>query len=67
MSKNSLLSMQGSFLLGVDASKSWDIIDLIRAKKAAAGLISDLTYDVDGDGAVTESDVTAIRKTLLTV
>ena len=65
MNKSGLFSMQGSVVLGVDASQSWDIIDLIRAKKTASGAISDPSYDLDGDGAVTANDVDLVKDLLI--
>ena len=68
MAKNSLFSAQGSFLVGVDVDKKneVDVIDIVRAKKAAAGLIDAPRYDMNGDGVVDEADVKELRKVLLT-
>ena len=59
MAKNSLLSAQGSFLVGVDIdiANELDVIDLVRAKKAALGLIEAPRYDMNGDGVVDEEDI----------
>jgi hypothetical protein len=67
MAKNSLFSAQGSFLVGVDVDKKneVDVIDLVRAKKAAAGLIDAPRYDMNGDGVVDETDILSIRKKIL--
>ena len=67
MNKNSLFSSQGSFLVGVDVDKANEItiVDLVRAKKAAAGLIEAPIYDMNGDGVVDEKDIAIIKKKLL--
>lgn len=65
MNKNGLFSMQGSVMLGVDVSAAYSIIDLIRAKKAAAGVITDLTFDFDGNGVVDANDVETVKQILL--
>lgn len=67
MSKNSLFSAQGSFLVGVDVDKKseFDVTDLVRAKKAALGLIEAPRYDMNGDGVVDEEDIKIIRKKIL--
>ena len=64
MAKNSLLSAQGSFLVGVDVDKAneMDVIDVVRAKKTALGLIDDTSYDMDNDGDVDNDDITTVRK-----
>ena len=69
MSKNSLFSAQGSFLVGVDVDKANEvtIVDLIRAKKAAAGLIEAPDCDWNGDGVVDEKDILLIKKKLLNI
>ena len=67
MNKNILFSSQGSFLIGVDIDKANElqVKDLVRAKKAAAGLIDAPRYDMNGDGVVDEADIAIIRKKLL--
>ena len=67
MNKNSLFSAQGSFLIGVDVDEAnkLDILDLIRAKKAASGVIEAPRYDMDGDGDVDNTDIKAITNELL--
>ena len=67
MAKNSLLSAQGSFLVGVDIdiANELDVIDLVRAKKAALGLIEAPRYDMNGDGVVDEEDIKIIRQQLI--
>lgn len=67
MSKNSLLSAQGSFLVGVDVDKAneLDVLDLVRAKKAAAGLIQAPIYDMNADGVVDDTDISLIKQKLL--
>lgn len=64
MAKNSLFSAQGSFLVGVDVDKAneMDVIDVVRAKKTALGLIDDTSYDMDNDGDVDNDDITTVRK-----
>ena len=67
MSKNSLLSAQGSFLVGVDTSVSniFTVKDLVRAKKAAAGLIEAPRYDINNNGVVDEEDLAFIRRRIV--
>ena len=70
MSKNALLSAQGSFLVGVDVDKAneYDIIDLVRAKKMSAGLIEDAPrFDFDNDGDVDNADVQKMKRIMLGV
>ena len=64
MNKNSLLSSQGSFLVGVDVdvANTFTVKDLVRAKKAAAGIINAPRYDLNNDGVVDEEDLALIRK-----
>lgn len=66
MTKNSLFSSQGSFLIGVDMDEAnkVDILDLVKAKKAADGTVYAPRYDMNSDGAVDEEDVTIIKKQL---
>lgn len=66
MAKNSLFSAQGSFLVGVDIDEAnkVDIMDLVRSKKAAMGIIDAPRYDMNADGSVDDADVTAIKKQL---
>lgn len=68
MSKNALFSAQGSYLVGVDADEAnkCDLLDLIRTKKMAEGMIETaLRYDWDGDGDVDGNDVKKVRNILL--
>ena len=67
MAKNSLFSSQGSFMVGVDVDSAnrLDAIDLVRAKKAALGLINAPRYDLNGDGVVDVEDVKIIRQQIL--
>ena len=67
MSKNSLFASQGSFLVGVDEDikNAMTIQDLLKAKKAAAGLIEAPIYDMNNDGVVDEKDIDIIRSMLL--
>ena len=67
MAKNSLFSAQGSFLVGVDVdvANTMDVIDLVRAKKTALGIINDTNYDMDNDGDIDTEDITAVRKLVM--
>lgn len=67
MSKNSLLSAQGSFLVGVDVDKANEVtvVDLVRAKKASSGLIEAPIYDMNGDGVINDTDIRIIKDRLL--
>lgn len=67
MSKNSLLSAQGSFLVGVDVDKANEVtvVDLVRAKKAIAGVIQAPDVDMNSDGVVNDTDVRIIKDRLL--
>ena len=67
MSKNSLLSAQGSFLVGVDVDKAnvVTVVDLVRAKKAVEGIIKAPDCDMNNDGIVDETDILAIKQKLL--
>ena len=70
MSKNALLSAQGSFLVGVDVDEAnrFDVTDLIRAKKMAAGLKDPAPrLDFDNDGDVDGDDVNKLKKIMLGV
>lgn len=69
MGKNSISASQGSFLVGVDteAKNTFDIIDLIRAKKEAAGIYGTAEYDLNGNGVTDEEDIALIKKKLLGV
>lgn len=63
MNKNSLLSSQGSFLVGVDVDvlNTFTMKDLVRAKKAQLGLINAPRYDINNDGVVDDEDLNYIR------
>lgn len=67
MNKNSLFSAQGSFLIGVDVDEAnkLDILDLIRVKKAASGVLEAPRYDMDNDGDVDATDVQIVTNELL--
>lgn len=67
MGKNSMLSSQGSFLVAVDTEKAneLDIIDLIRAKKEAAGIYDTIKYDFNNNGVTDEDDIKLIKQRLL--
>lgn len=67
MNNNCLFSLQGSFLIGVDAEKASELTikNLVRAKKAAAGIIEAPRYDMNDDGVVDETDIDIIRRKLL--
>lgn len=68
MSKNALFSAQGSYLVGVDVDEAnkCDLLDLIRTKKMAEGMIETAPrYDWDGDGDVDGNDVKKVRNILL--
>lgn len=70
MNKNSLFSMQGSFLLGVDITSKLEnmtVKDLVRAIKAKNGEIVDLSYDFNANGVVDDEDIATLRKILLDV
>lgn len=70
MNKPLLFSMQGSFLLGVDVDEAneYDILDLIRAKKMATGIIDSAPrFDFDNDGDVDEADVRKLKNIMLGV
>lgn len=68
MNKNSLLTMPGSFILGVDIAeklKNMTVKDLVRAIRAKNGEIVDLSYDFNANGAVDDEDILTLRKILL--
>lgn len=68
MNKNSLFSMPGSFILGVDITeklKNMTVKDLVRAIRAKNGEVVDLGYDFNGNGIVDNEDVLNLRKILL--
>ena len=70
MSKNALLSAQGSFLVGVDVDKAneFDVVDLIRAKKMSLGLLDSAPrFDFDNDGDVDDADVKKLKNIMLGV
>jgi hypothetical protein len=64
MAKNSLFSAQGSFLVGVDVdiANEMDVIDIVRAKKAALGMLEAPRYDMDNDGDVDNEDIATVRE-----
>lgn len=68
MNKNSLLTMPGSFILGVDIAeklKNMTVKDLVRAVRAKNGEIVDLSYDFNANGVVDDEDILTLRKILL--
>jgi len=65
MNKNSLFSMQGSVMLGVNIDDLYNITDLIRAKKVMAGVVVDLSYDFNGNGVVDDDDIATLRSILI--
>ena len=68
MTENTLLSLQGSFVIGVDADiavTKYKLTDLVRAKKEANGITSTNSYDFNGSGATDAEDIQALRKALL--
>ena len=70
MNKNVLLSAQGSFLIGVDVDEAnrFDVTDLVRAKKMAAGIKEPAPrLDFDSDGDVDDADVRKLKRIMLGV
>lgn len=67
MNNNCLFSLQGSFLIGVDAEKASELTlkNLVRAKKAQSGLIEAPRYDMNDNGVVDEADIAIIRRKLV--
>lgn len=67
MGKNSLFSSQGSFLLAVDADlrREYTVVDLVKAKKEAAGIYDTTYYDFNRDGVVDGNDIIILKKKLL--
>lgn len=65
MTVEGLLSLRGNNIILIKASESYNIIDLVRAKKEACGASETKTYDVNSDGVVDGADLAFIRKELL--
>ena len=67
MNNNALFSLQNSLVIGVEpeVANKLTLKNLVRAKKAQAGIIEAPRYDMNSDGIIDETDITIIRKNLL--
>lgn len=65
MTAEALLSINVPVLFYVTANSDLTLQSLVRAKKEAAGIEDTLSMDINNDGAVNDTDLTVIRKTLL--
>ncbi len=65
MTVEGLLSLRGNTLTLVKAEEAYGLLDLIRAKKEAGGILDTKAYDTNSDGVVDSTDITNIRKALL--
>lgn len=67
MTVEALLSINVPVLLYVTPNSDVTVINLVRAKKEASGILDTLSQDLNNDGVVNSTDITAIRKSLLDV
>jgi len=66
MTPEVLLSLTGDVMVAVRAKDIYDVLDLVRVKKIASGLLPyHEDYDFNKDGVVDEADVTWLRKFIL--
>lgn len=60
-----LITFKGNFLVGVNTSRKFKVIDLVRLDKAIVAGIYDANYDMNFDGKLDESDVEIIKQIIL--
>lgn len=65
MTAEALLSINVPVLFYVTANSDLTLQSLVQAKKEAVGIEDTLSMDINNDGAVNDTDLTVIRKTLL--
>ena len=66
MTPESLLTMTGDVLICVRAKDKYDVLDLVRAKKIASGILPyHADYDFNNDGVVDDNDVNFLRRYIL--
>lgn len=66
MNNNCLFTLQGSLVIGVEpeTANKLTVKNLVRAKKAQAGIIEAPRYDMNGDGVIDDIDISIIKKEL---
>lgn len=65
MFENMLMALRGNFIKSKKANSNYTVLDLVGAKKEAAGMRKTTKYDLDEDGETSASDLARIRNVLL--
>lgn len=63
--KTLLMSLKGNLIIGVKTTHEFNMVDLVRIKKALVNGVYDRAYDMNNDGVLTQEDYTILENIVM--